>query len=74
MTHDPETIWADILSRDARRILAAWNDLASDEQSAVKAHLARMANESGWSEPQRISAHTALDVLAGPPPPTPENG
>jgi len=73
MTHDPETIWANILSRDARRILAAWDGLTPDEQIAVKAHLTRMASETGWSKPQRISAQTALDVLADPSLPNPDN-
>lgn len=64
MTTDPETLWANILSRDPDTIRTAWEDLDADEQTAVRAHLERMATEDGWTEPQRISAQAALDTLA----------
>lgn len=61
---DPlETLWANILSRDPQRIHEIWQTLDAEEQDAVYAHLTRMATEEGWTEPQRISAQTALDAL-----------
>ncbi len=60
---DPEILWAGILSRDSRLILNMWDQLDVDEQDAIHTHLTKMATESGWTEPQRISAQAALDVL-----------
>ncbi len=61
---DPlETLWATILSRDPQRIYEIWQTLDVEEQGAIYAHLTRMATEEGWTEPQRISAQTALDAL-----------
>lgn len=60
---DPETLWAGILSRDTRLIRETWEQLNADEQRVVYNHLAKMATESGWTEPQRISAQSALDAL-----------
>ncbi|MBN2303000.1 MAG: hypothetical protein JXQ72_00895 [Anaerolineae bacterium] len=60
---DIETLWANILSRDADRIRATWDALNAEEKTAVRAHLTRMVTEPDWSEPQRISAQAALDAL-----------
>lgn len=61
--HDPELLWAAILSRDPDRICAAWDTLDVREQVTVYAHLQRMAREPGWTEPQRRSAEAALQAL-----------
>ncbi len=63
---NPEELWAGILSRRAVHILAAWHTLDAEERTAVYAHLVRMATEEGWTEPQRVSAQAALDVLPAP--------
>jgi aminodeoxyfutalosine deaminase len=65
MADDPDTFWANMLSRESGQILAAWRELTSAERAAVHAHLTLMASEDGWSEPQRASAQAALDALAG---------
>jgi aminodeoxyfutalosine deaminase len=65
LADDPDTFWANMLSRETDQILAVWRELNSAERAAVHAHLTRMATETGWSEPQRISAQAALDALAG---------
>lgn len=67
--HDPELLWAAILSRDPEQVRAAWDTLAVCEQEAVYAHLQRMAREPGWTEPQRRSAETALEALRDAAPP-----
>lgn len=68
--HDPEFLWATILSRDAEQVRAAWDTLDTREQETVYAHLERMAHEPGWTEPQRVSAEAALEVLRGTAPST----
>jgi len=60
---DLELLWNGLLSRKREQILAAWQTLTTEEQRAVVAHLQRMVTEVGWTEPQRISAQAALDVL-----------
>lgn len=63
MVGDIEDIWAELLSREASRVIAAWETLKIEEQAAVKAHFTRMATEEGWLEIQRESARVALAVL-----------
>lgn len=59
-----ELFWAEILSRDTEKIQAAFERLGDeDEKQAILNHLTRMATEEDWSEPQRLSAQYALDVL-----------
>lgn len=61
---DPEMIWAGILSRNPDKIRETWHTLNAEEQAAVHTHLQRMATEEDWTEPQRISARTALEALS----------
>lgn len=63
MSRDLETLWADILSKDPVKIIKAMGSLSDEELGAVIEHLQRMANETGWSEGQRHSASTALELL-----------
>jgi predicted Fe-S protein YdhL (DUF1289 family) len=58
-----DEFWADLLSEEPLRIMAAWVTLESEEQAAVLEHLRRMATEEGWVESQRDSARAALDVI-----------
>lgn len=58
-----EVFWAELLSRDSRRVIFAWKTLSKEEQHAVWEHLHRMATEEGWLEPQRVSARAALSGL-----------
>ncbi|HML21242.1 MAG TPA: hypothetical protein PKD09_06325 [Aggregatilinea sp.] len=60
---DVETLWKALLSRTPEQIQAAWEALNGEERIAIYVHLKRMASEEGWTEPQRISAQSALDVL-----------
>ncbi|WP_119072511.1 hypothetical protein [Aggregatilinea lenta] len=60
---DVETLWLALLSREPDQIQAAWKALNSEERLAIYIHLKRMASEEGWTDPQRISAQSALDVL-----------
>jgi hypothetical protein len=58
-----EAFWGQLLSEDPAQIRAAWARLNSDERDAILAHLVTMATDEGWSEPQRLAAQAALDVL-----------
>jgi NADH:ubiquinone oxidoreductase subunit E len=59
-----ETLWGNILSRDAKRVQEAINSIEDvEERLAIIAHLHKMATEQGWSDPQRISAQHALKAL-----------
>ncbi len=60
---DIETLWQALLSQMPDQIQAAWETLNGEERIAIYIHLKRMASEDGWTEPQRISAQSALDVL-----------
>jgi hypothetical protein len=64
---DLETFWANLLSGDPEVIRAAWENLDSAEQAAVRAHLESMATEDGWSEPRQLSARAALVALQDTP-------
>ncbi len=59
-----DELWADLLSEEPLRIVAAWVTLEEEEQASVREHLVRMATEDGWAESQRDSARSALQVLA----------
>lgn len=59
-----ETLWAELLSRQADRVVAAWRSLNPEEQAAVKDHLLRMTTEDGWAESQQMSAAIALEAIA----------
>lgn len=59
-----EDFWAEILSRDAVRIMRIWRDLTLEEKEAVRSHLQRMVSEDGWTEPQRISATAAIKAIS----------
>jgi hypothetical protein len=63
LSQNLESFWAEILSKDREKILAAIRSLSEDEQRAVVEHLKQMAHETGWSEGQRIRAKTALSIL-----------
>ncbi len=58
-----ESFWEHMLSEEPAQIRAAWARLNSDERAAVLAHLEIMATQEDWSEPQRLAAQAALDVL-----------
>jgi hypothetical protein len=58
-----EEFWADILSEEPDRVIAAWLSLAAEEQAAVKAHLQTMTTEDGWAEVQRQAAMVALYAI-----------
>ncbi|MGQ9848947.1 MAG: hypothetical protein ACUVSU_02745 [Aggregatilineaceae bacterium] len=60
---DLELFWNNLLSRQEKLVLLAWESLERDEQRAIYAHLVRMATEDGWTAPQRRSAEVALQVL-----------
>jgi predicted Zn-ribbon and HTH transcriptional regulator len=68
MMDDPdnflERIWDALLSREPAQIRDAYASLNLEEQKAVLDHLKRMKDEPGWHLQQRISAQTALEVLA----------
>ena len=63
LSRNLETFWAEILSKDREKILAAMHSLSEEEQRAVVEHLTRMAFETGWSEGQRCRAKNALRLL-----------
>jgi len=60
-----ESLWEDLLSRQSERVLLAFCSLATEEQSAIVAHLQRMASETGWHSEQQRSASAALTILKG---------
>ena len=62
-----ENIWEALLSRQPEQIQGAYKNLPAAEQSAVMAHLKRMACEPGWHAEQALSAQIALEALTPPP-------
>jgi len=64
ISNNPEDLWERILSRQADQIQAAFSSLTPHEQTAVLAHLHRMAEEDGWQIEQRLSARAALLALS----------
>jgi uncharacterized protein YdeI (YjbR/CyaY-like superfamily) len=63
-TIDPESLWDQLLSRQATQIQAAFASLTPEDQKAIVAHLSRMVEEEGWHPEQRLSARMALQALA----------
>jgi hypothetical protein len=63
MTNLFESFWAEILSREAARIKAAFEVLSEDEKVKVSEHLNKMVSEEGWHHEQVISALAALEVI-----------
>ncbi|MCX6053695.1 MAG: hypothetical protein NTZ74_02040 [Chloroflexi bacterium] len=65
ISSDPflELIWDQILSRDAKKINAAYPNLDPDSQKTVVNHLQRMVTENDWHPEQVRSARIALDVI-----------
>ena len=59
-----EEFWADILSEEPLRALAAWRLLDAEKRIAVRTHLTKMATGDGWAEIQRRAAQAALNALA----------
>jgi hypothetical protein len=60
---DPESLWDQLLSRQAALIQECFASLTPEEQGAVIAHLTRMVEETGWHAEQRLSARVALQAL-----------
>lgn len=58
-----EAIWDGLLSRQPEMIRATYARLTGEEQTAVLAHLHRMATEPGWHAEQITSAKAALEAL-----------
>jgi hypothetical protein len=62
-----DILWDDILSRQPALITAAFASLDPSDQQAVILHLQRMVSEDGWQPEQRLSAQSAIEVLAAYP-------
>ena len=60
---DPESLWDQLLSRQAAVIQAVFARLTLEEQQTVISHLNRMVKEAGWHAEQRLSARAALQAL-----------
>jgi hypothetical protein len=58
-----EEFWADMLSEEPIRIVAAWVTLDEEAKAAIWLHLERMTTEEGWAEAQRAAAQAALDTI-----------
>lgn len=58
-----ESLWENLLSRQADQIRLAFKSLPSTERRAVVDHLLRMTREPGWHPEQRLSAEAALSAL-----------
>ena len=56
-------LWDAVLSRQPQRIRGAYQALDPAAQSALAAHLQRMASEEGWHPEQQKSARVALDTI-----------
>jgi hypothetical protein len=67
MTLGPEDFWSEVLSEDARRVVAALLAVDHVERRAALAHLRRMASEAGWADGQSRRARAALDIASGDP-------
>jgi len=61
---DLETLWGELLSRDASRVRAVWRILTEEERIAIRIHLEKMVTAEGWLESQRVSARAALAAIA----------
>lgn len=60
---DPESLWDQLLSRQATLIQTIFASLDPEQQDVVLAHLTRMATEPGWHSEQQLSARAALQAL-----------
>jgi hypothetical protein len=60
---DLEDLWNKLLSRQPELICTAYAMLDNPSQKLVRAHLERMAKETGWQPEQRDSARAALEAL-----------
>ncbi|HET7010643.1 MAG TPA: M3 family oligoendopeptidase [Anaerolineales bacterium] len=60
---DLESLWADILSREPKRVARALEQLDPGSRTSVVAHLKRMATEVGWQPSQQLNARAALQTL-----------
>ena len=58
-----DTVWTEILSRQAARIKTAYGSLSAEEQQKVSTHLEKMTREDGWHPEQVISAQAALEAI-----------
>jgi len=58
-----EALWAELLSEEPRRTVAAFRTLNTEEREAVHQHLHKMATEAGWQPVQRDAAIAALAAL-----------
>ncbi len=58
-----DEFWADLLSEEPLRIVAAWAILTEEERVAVHQHLVLMATEEGWADVQRDAAQAALHAI-----------
>ncbi len=67
MTLDLERLWADLLSEDPLKVVAAMLGLPAEERQAALAHLHVMASEPGWNEGQLRRARKALEIINGDP-------
>jgi hypothetical protein len=56
-------LWTEILSRDTKRITAAFQQLTRSEKISVHAHLIKMTSEDGWHPEQVRSAAFSLEAI-----------
>ena len=56
-------LWTEILSRDTKRITAAFQRLNRSEKISVRAHLVKMTSEDGWHPEQVRSAAISLEAI-----------
>lgn len=63
MDDELELFWADLLSEESDRVIAAWITLEDAEQATVLDHLRRMVSEAGYAESQATAAQTALHII-----------
>ncbi len=56
-------LWTEILSRDTKRITAAFQRLTRSEKISVRAHLIKMTSEDGWHPEQVRSAVISLEAI-----------
>jgi hypothetical protein len=59
-----ESLWEYLLSRQADQIRLAFQSLSPAERQTVLDHLEKMRSDPGWHPEQRLSAETAINILA----------
>ena len=62
-----ETIWENLLSRDAQKTRAVFLSLDEPSRREVLAHLQAMTSAAGWHANQELSARAALQALEADP-------